>query len=215
MTTSTPKTAPKTATRKPAAPKTATHETVTPGGRPEPRPIPFEGVPAGALGEVAMDRNLGMLGRHLDAYLAAVAGELRARGVITGTPQRTDPAQRLFGSIVLDCTAVRVAAWAEDPAVGGGSLGGALYPERPAPVVLTWDEELGWCAGLHHDPTSASRCYLRSGRLPAPAEVAEFVVWLALDPPLGAAHPPLGVDAAAVARPALHGCGCSDDPPPG
>lgn len=178
----------------PSTPRTATPGTAAPGtaapeGRAGPRPESPQPVPAGALGEL-MDRHPSALGRHLDTYLAAVARELRARGVLTGTPQRTDPAQHLLGSIVLDCTAVRVAAFAEDPAAGGRSLGGALHPERPAPVVLTWDEELGWCAGLHHDPTSASKRYLRSARLPTPDVVAEFVVGLALGRASGAVHPP-------------------------
>lgn len=137
-----------------------------------------------------MARHPSALGRHLDTYLAAVARELQARGVLTGTPQRTDPAGRLLGSIVLDCTALRVAAWAADPAAGEGSLGAAVHPERPAPVVLTWDEELGWYAGLHHDPSTASRRYLHASHLPAPDEVAEFVIGLALGLASGAAHPP-------------------------
>ena len=141
----------------------------------------------GAVGGAA-DRSPGALGRRLDSYLAAVARELRARGVITGTPQRADPAQRLLGSIVLDCTAVRVAAWT--PTAGDRSIGRAIHPDRPAPVVLTWDEELGWCAGLHHDATRSSRRYLHTERLPAPDVVAEFVVGLALDESPGSVHPP-------------------------
>jgi len=100
------------------------------------------------LAEV-MDRHPTALGRHLDSYLGAVARELETRGVLTGRPQRTDPAQRLLGSIVLDCTALRIAAWpprADQPA-HQQSVGAALHPERPAPTILSWDEVTGWCAG--------------------------------------------------------------------
>jgi len=157
---------------------------------------PASSLPTGTLGD-AMDRNLTALGCHVDNYLAAVARELQERGVITGSPQRTDPARRLLGSIVLDCTAMRVAAWtaADDPTSGQQStgsrrsLGGAIYPARPTPVIVTWDEHLGWCVGLHHDSTRSSRRYLNATRLPAPAAVADFVVQLALGEPMGVTYP--------------------------
>lgn len=145
----------------------------------------------------------------LDSYLAAVARELQQRGVITGSPRRTDPPQRPLGSIVLDCTAVRVTAWAPaDQRSAGRSLGGAVHPERPAPVIVTWDEDLGWCVGLHHDATRSTRRYLHSTRLPAPAAVAEFVVGLALGP-VGAARPLRTRQVEAVDDPAIRG---ADDP---
>jgi hypothetical protein len=88
-----------------------------------------------------------------------VARELQAGGVLTGSPQRTDLSHHVIGSIVLDCTALRLAAWTPDQQkpLNRQSLGGALHPERPAPVLATWDEDAGWCVGLHHDPTNASR----------------------------------------------------------
>lgn len=140
---------------------------------------------------------------HLDRYLAAVARALRAHGVITGSPLRTDPAQRLLGSIVLDCTAVRVAARRPGPDLPAGeqSLGGAIHPGGPAPVIVTWDEDSGWCVGLHHDPTHSSRRYLHPDLLPVPSTVADFVVGLALGRSLGAAYP---VDVPTPGRPPLH-----------
>ncbi|WP_363093131.1 DUF6292 family protein [Pseudonocardia sp. 73-21] len=94
-----------------------------------------------------------------------------------------------------------MAAWtpADQTAAGTASLGGALHPQRPAPVVATWDEDTGWCVGLHHDPTQSSRRYLHPDLLPAARAVAEFVVGLALGQPLGAAHP-----IAPTGRPRLH-----------
>jgi hypothetical protein len=49
--------------------------------------------PSGAPTDLfqAIDRHPGALGRHLDIYLAAVARHLQANGVLTGTPQRSDP----------------------------------------------------------------------------------------------------------------------------
>lgn len=138
-----------------------------------------------------IDRHSVNLGLRLDTYLGAVAHELRVQGVLTGSPQRTEPANRLMGSIVIDCTTLRVAAWTPDvgrPAAGQ-SLGGAVHPDRPAPVVAIWDEREGWCVGLHHDPANASRRYLHPELLPAAGLVAEFVVGLALGRVLGAAQP--------------------------
>jgi len=142
-------------------------------------------------------------GEGADRYLAAVARALRAHGVITGSPLRTDPAQRLLGSIVLDCTAVRVAARRPVPDLPAGeqSLGGAIHPGGPAPVIVTWDEDSGWCVGLHHDPTHSSRRYLHPDLLPVPSTVADFVVGLALGRSLGAAYP---VDVPTPGRPPLH-----------
>jgi Family of unknown function (DUF6292) len=74
---------------------------------------------------------------------------------------------------VLDCTALRLAA--------------STPEDRPPPVVATWDESEGWCVGLHHDPSHASRRYLHPDVLPVPRVVADFVVGLALGQPLGAA----------------------------
>nr|MBA3907677.1 hypothetical protein [Pseudonocardiales bacterium] len=74
-----------------------------PHEKPTPPRRTGDGKPDGAIG-----RHPTALGRHLDNYLRAVARELEIRGVIVGTPQRTDPAQRLLGSIVIDCTALRI-----------------------------------------------------------------------------------------------------------
>jgi hypothetical protein len=149
-----------------------------------------------------MDRHPTALGRHLDYYLAAVARELHTNGVLTGAPQRSSPAHRLIGSIVLDFTALRLAAWTsgdQTPASrppGSRSLGHALHPERPSPVLATWDKDMGWCVGLHHDPTRSSRRYLHPDLLPAPQAVADFVVGLALGQTLVNTHPitPAGPD---------------------
>lgn len=143
------------------------------------------------------------VGQRLDIYLAAVARALTERGVITGTPQRTDPAKRLIGSIVLDCTALRVAALTpdEDQPLRPGSTDRGVHPRRPGPVNTTWDEQWGWSVGLHHDPTRSSRRYLHPDLLPTPAEVADFVVGLALGYPLGSARP---ITAPAAATTRLH-----------
>ena len=155
-----------------------------------------------ASGAASRDRHPSALGRHLDGYLAAVASLLNTQGVITGSPQRSDPTQHLIGSIVLDCTALRIAAWTpRDPTGTTGSLGAAVHPERPAPVVVTWDEHTGWCVGMHHDPSHASRRYLHPELLPAPTAVADFVVGLALGRPLGATHP---IAVPPPGRPSLH-----------
>jgi hypothetical protein len=157
--------------------------------------LPLTGVPADPSGAPtdlfhdAIDRHPTALGRHLDRYLAAVAAELQANGVLTGAPQRSDPAHRLIGSIVLDCTALRLAAWTpEQQTAATPSLGHAIKPERPAPVLATWDEDTGWCVGLHHDPTHSSRRYLHPDLLPTPQAVAAFVTSLALDQTRGADH---------------------------
>ncbi len=138
------------------------------------------------------------LGRHLDRYLAAVARELRARGVITGSPQRTEPTQRLIGSIVLDCTALRIASWT--PA-RHRSMGEVIHPDRPAPVIVIWDEHLGWCAGLHHGPTRSTRRYLHPDLLPAATTVADFVVGMAIGETQGVGYP---ITARGLDRARLH-----------
>jgi hypothetical protein len=163
-------------------------------------PDPQRGSMSGSL-DAAMDRHPSTLGRHLDVYLTAVAAALQARGVVTGSPQRSDAADRLIGSIVLDCTALRLAAWTpEDPTAVTGSPGGAVSPEHPAPEVATWDEDTGWSVGNLHDPTRSSPRYLHPDVLPVPTAVADFVVGLALGQPLGSAHP---VNAPAPGRPRL------------
>lgn len=143
------------------------------------------------------------LRRQLDRYLDAVRRELSIRGVLTGSPQRTELEQRLGGTIVLDCTAVRVAAWTPrgDRPAHQQSLGAALDPDRPAPVILTWDEVSGWCVGLDTQPAASGRRYLHSELLPTPSIVADFVVGLALGRPLGSIDP---VTAVAVGVPRLH-----------
>jgi hypothetical protein len=115
--------------------------------------------PRADLLEQSIDRHPTAIGRRLDLYLAAAAEALRDRGVLTGSPQRTDAAHRLIGSIVLDCTAVRIAAWSPTahPDPGRRSLGGVVHPGRPAPVIATWDEQEGWSVGLHEDPGRSSR----------------------------------------------------------
>lgn len=136
------------------------------------------------------DRHPTALGRHLDGYLAAVAHELRVQGVIAGSSQRSNPAQRLIGSIVVDCTALRLAAWTpRDQMARPDSRGGEPRPERPAPVVATWDEDTGWCVGMHHDSAHSSRRYLHPDLLAVPTAVADFVVGLALGQRLGAPQP--------------------------
>jgi hypothetical protein len=144
----------------------------------DPERIPVHavaGLGGGVHGE-AIDRRSSAVGRHLDVYLAAVVRELHMRGVIAAPPQRTDPAQRLLGSIVLDCSAVGVNA-------------GNTRDDQPVPVVVTWDEYAGWCVGLHHDSTHSTRRYLHPDLLPAPAIVAEFVLALAQGCDVGAAYP--------------------------
>jgi hypothetical protein len=130
--------------------------------------------------EAARDRHPTALGRQLDTYLAEVAKELQARGVITGPPQRSDPAQRLTGSIELDCLAL--CHTASSP---------TLRPDRPAPVAVVWDEETGWCAEFD-GPARSARQFLGSDLLPTPTEVADFIVSLAQGRALDAA-PPLAV----------------------
>ena len=109
--------------------------------------------------------------------------------MITGSPQRSDPSGRPIGSIVIDCTGV-----------------GDLPLKSPGPVVVTWDEVTGWCAGLRDDSASSSRRYLHVGLLPTASVVAAFVVELALGRPVGAAGPEAGVGPAeerASVRPQL------------
>ena len=188
---------------------TSIHDDTATGDNPASRAVtPLRSLPSDPSGaptdllHEAIDRHPTALGRHLDIYLAAVARELQANGVLIGAPQRNDPAHRLIGSIVLDCTALRLAAWRpEDQTPGTRSLGHALQPERPAPVVATWDEDTGWCVGLQHDPAHSSRRYLHPDRLPAAREVADFVVGLALGHALGATHP---IAPAGLGRPRLH-----------
>jgi hypothetical protein len=54
---------------------------------------------------------------------------------------------------------------------------------------VTWDENMGWCVGLHHGPTHSTRRYLHPDLLASARAVADFVVGLAMGQPLGAAHP--------------------------
>jgi hypothetical protein len=169
--------------------------------------------PSGAPTDLfqAIDRHPCALVRHLDTYLAAVARELQVNGVLTAAPQHSDPAQLLSGSIVLDCTALRLPAWTPpDQPAGTGSLGGPIHPERPGPVVVTWDEDSGWSVGLHHDPAHSSRRYLHPDRLPAARAVADFVVGLALGQPLGATHP---LTSPAPGRPRLRLVDVTPTPP--
>jgi hypothetical protein len=169
-----------------------------PAGSPEPDAA-TDAVPD-PLGD-AIRRHPTSLGRHLDVYLDAVARELQARGVLAGPPQRSDPSQRLIGSIVVDCTAMRDTAWTERLSITGQhapagqrALGDDPVREvHPAPVIVTWDEITGWCAGLHHDSTRSSRRYLHPDVLPPAAAVAEFVVGLAMGRPVGASQPLLDI----------------------
>jgi hypothetical protein len=182
---------------------TSIHDDTAPGDDPASRTVtPLASVPTDPSGvptdlfHAAIDRHPTALVRHLDSYLAAVARELQANGVLTGAPQRSDPTHRLIGSIVLDCTAMRLAAGtAQAQAPATRSLCRAIHPERPAPVVATWDEDTGWCVELHHDPAHSSRRYLHGDHLPAARAVADFVVGLALGHALGAAQPiaPVGL----------------------
>ncbi len=159
---------------------------VTPMVRAHPDP---HGAPTD-LFQATVDRHPSALVRHLDDYLAAVARELQTRGVLTGAPKRSDPAHRLFGSIVLDCSPLpRAAPASADQVAGTGSHSDAVHAGRNAPVVATWDQDTGWCVGLHHDPIRSSRRYLHPHLLPVPTAVAEFVVGLARGHPLGSAHP--------------------------
>lgn len=111
--------------------------------------------------------------------------------MLTGDPQRTDPAHRLTGSIVLDCTTLRIAAWrpSQQGPVARQSVADAIHPLRPTPVVATWDVHDGWCVGLHHDPARSSGRYPHPDLLPSADAVAGFVVGLALGRPVGAHHP--------------------------
>ncbi|RZT86819.1 hypothetical protein EV383_3718 [Pseudonocardia sediminis] len=177
-----------------------TNPAAGPGG-PRLTAVPATVPTAGDGHHAAMARHPSSLCRHLDEYLEAVARELRSRGVLACPPRRSDPARRLFGSIVLDCTAPLVDDGTGD---GGGIPGGdvpgggtspacAPHPGRLTPVVATWDEDHGWCVGLRLDAHSARR-YLSTVLFPASHEVADFVVGLALGHPLGSEEPPTPSD---------------------
>ena len=92
--------------------------------------------PSGAPTDLfqAIDRHPCALVRHLDTYLAAVARELQVSGVLTAAPQHSDPAHLLSSSIVLDCTALRLAAWTPpDQPAGTWSLGAPSILSAPDP----------------------------------------------------------------------------------
>lgn len=155
-----------------------------------PSDAPSTGPPADLV-EGSIDRHPTAIGRRLDIHLAAVAEALRDRGIRTGSPRRTDAGHRLIGSIVLDCTAVLSAARnpSAHPDPGRRSLDGVVPPGPPAPVIATWDEQEGWCVGLHEDPTRSSQRYLHADLFPPPQHVAGFVVELALGTSLGSPLP--------------------------
>lgn len=174
----------------PTDPVTPPRDGVAPDG-PTATVTPLVTEPADAHApDTSIDRHPTALGRRLDTYLGAVTRELRDRGVLTGTPQRTGPEHRLIGSIVLDCTSLRIAARTPTGGPAGRRYPGAsVHPERPAPVIAIWDEHDGWCVGLHHDPSTASRRYLHPDLLPAAQTVAGFVVGLAVGRVAGAGRP--------------------------
>jgi hypothetical protein len=140
------------------------------------RPRALTGVPADPP-PAGRDRHPSRLGHRLDNYLAAVIRELNDRGVITGALQRTDPADRLIGSIDLDCTPL------DDP-----SREDDIDPARPVPVDAVWDEQEGWSVGLRHSSGRRSRRYLHPDLLPEAAAVGAFVVGVARGATLGVAH---------------------------
>lgn len=161
--------------------------TVTPidaraGGQPVPDVI---------LAEESADRHPTAIGRRLDVYLDTVVEALRDHGVLTGAPQRTDVAQRLVGTVTLDCAAVRIAAWRPTGPSHPErqSLGGAVHPGRPMPVNAVWDEREGWCVEFDDDPVDPTRRFLHPDLLPGPQTVADFVVALALGRFDGSSHP--------------------------
>lgn len=206
-----PHTATDTATRGPASRiVTSTRDTHTAHTGPDDGPVDPV-VIASVIGRDAppalrdsINRHPTAVGERLDTYLAAVARELEDHGVLTGAPQRTHPGRRLIGSIVVDCTTLRIAAWTptdQQPAAQQ-SLGAAVHPVRLTPVIATWDEHDGWCVGLHHGPNHASSRYLHPDLLPAARTVAEFVVDLALGNTSGADHPI--TPAPGPGRPRLH-----------
>ena len=88
--------------------------------------------PSGAPTDLfqAIDRHPCALVRHLDTYLAAVARELQVNGVLTAAPQRSDPAHLLIGSIVLDCTALRLAAWTPPDQTRRNRVARRRHPSR-------------------------------------------------------------------------------------
>lgn len=118
-------------------------------------------------------------------YVAAVVRALTQRGVLTCPPQHTGSAGHLTTSVVIDCTALRVATWESRELRRGprASLGGALQPDRAGPVAITWDEHTGWSAGMRHVSTGWSFRYLSPNPYPAPVLVADFVTRLALGTP--------------------------------
>ena len=123
------------------------------------------------------DHHPSRLGHRLDNYLAGVVRELNDRGVITGALQRTDPADRLIGSIDLDCTPL------DDQPLEDG-----VDPARPVPVDAVWDEYEGWSVGLRHSSGRRSRRYLHPDLLPEAAVVGAFVVDVATGASFGVAH---------------------------
>ena len=168
---------------------------IAPGASEEP-------VPGAAPGDRSVDRHLTGIGRRLDTYLESVVEVLRGQGVLAATPQRTGAALRLVGTIALDCTAVRTAA--QHPPGGSNperpSLGSAVRPGCPSPVIAEWREGEGWCVGFDDDPVRPTRRFLHPDLLPHAQTVGDFVVGLALGRILGAAHP---IGTAASDRPHL------------
>ncbi|GAA3231614.1 hypothetical protein GCM10017691_25620 [Pseudonocardia petroleophila] len=140
-----------------------------------PVPSPAADTPAGSAA-----RHPSAVGGRLDTYLDGVVAALHDRGVRTGAPERTDAADRLVGSVVLDCSAVRTAGPRVPP------VGGAVGPGQPTPVAAVWDEQEGWSVRL--DDGSGPR-HLRPDLLPDAGVVADFVVGLALGRCRGADHP--------------------------
>lgn len=110
--------------------------------------------------------------------------------MITGVLHRTDQADRLIGSIELDCTPLRATVASTNPFTADDqSLRDSTDPGLPQPVDAVWDELEGWSVGLRHSSGLLSRRYLHPDVLPDAAAVGEFVVGLARGATLGAAHP--------------------------
>ena len=128
---------------------------------------------------------------HLDAYVAAVVRELKECGVLTCAPQRTGSPGRAVRSVVLDCTALRIAA--AEPAVARPgrriSAGGAIAADRAGPVCLTWDERDGWSATMGRVAGGSAPRYLHPELVPLPVRVRDFVVGLSLGTTSGVAWP--------------------------